>query len=180
MDDIHKANSNSSYEAYKDKSNDFSTIGSFKASITSFLQINPNKRPAAKINNIYGLKSEDHSTEIFDDDIDEDCDKKTVANFQKNYLELGQWPEVPIQVFQEFKNKYKIMKEKLNDCRSQKEKVQNELRKYKNGEVQCKDCVILKEKNNKTKIALEEAVSLSHLLLKQLKKYDSCGSSISE
>ena len=180
MDNMHITNSNSSYEACKDKSNDFSTVSSFKSSITSFLQTNPIRRQSNKFNSLNEFKSEDHSTEVYDDDVDEDCDKKTVANFQKNYLDLGQWPEVPVQVFQEFKNKYKSMKEKLNDCRNQKCKVENELKKYKNGEVPCRSCEILKEKNNKTKVALEQAVSLSHMLLRQLKNYDSCSSSISE
>jgi hypothetical protein len=180
MDEIHTGNSNSSYEACREKSGDYSTLGSFKSSINSFLHSTLTKRTLMKTKSITELKSEDHSTELYDDDVDEDCDRKSVANFQKNYLELGQWPEVPVQVFQTFKNKYRGMKQKLKECKLQKEKTEKELKMFQNGEVPCRNCNDLKEKNSKTKAALEQAVSLSNLLLKELRKYESSNSSISE
>jgi hypothetical protein len=133
-----------------------------------------------KTNSLSELKSDENSTELCEEDIDEECDKKSVANFQKNYLELGQWPEVPVPVFQAFKNKYRGMKEKLKDCKCEKEKVEEELRRYKSGEIPCKSCSELREKNSKTKIALEQAVQLSHMLLRELKRLESRDSSISE
>lgn len=133
-----------------------------------------------KTNSISELKSDENSTELCDEDVDEEIDRKSVANFQKNYLELGQWPEVPVPVFQAFKNKYRGMKQKLKTCKGEKEKMESELRKYQNGEIPCKGCSELREKNSKTKIALEQAVQLSNMLLKELKRLESRDSSISE
>lgn len=119
------------------------------------------------------LRSEENSTELCEEDIDEECEKKSVANFQKNYLVMGQWPEVPVPVFQAFKGKYRVMKQKLKDCKNEREKMEVQLKRYQNGEVPCRNCNELKEKNTKTKAALEQAVQLSNILLKELRKMES-------
>ena len=155
----------------------FNTAASMKSSTNSTKSLFPF---SPKTSSISELRSDENSTELCDEDMDEEISRKSVANFQKNYLELGQWPEVPVPVFQNFKTKYRGMKVKLQACKGEKEKMENELRKYQNGEIPCKGCSELREKNSKTKIALEQAVQLSNMLLKELKRLESRDSSISE
>ena len=133
-----------------------------------------------KTSSISDLKSEENSTELCEEDIDEECERKSVANFQKNYLVMGQWPEVPVPVFQAFKSKYRGMKQKLKDCKNEKEKIEVQLKRYQNGEVPCRNCNELMEKNTKTKAALEQAVQLSNMLLKELRRMESRDSSVCE
>lgn len=165
-------NGNSSFEGTKDKLNDTSTISSFKSSLTSLFHSSFPKRGLTKTSNISEIQSEEHSTELCEEDLDEECEKKIVANFQKNYLELGQWPEVPVPVFQAFKNKYRGMKQKLKESKEEKAKVKSQLEKYEKGEIPCRNCDLLREKNNKTKIALEQAVQLSNMLLGELRRME--------
>jgi len=72
------------------------------------------------------------------------------------------------------------MKQKLKDCKNEKEKIEVQLKRYQNGEVPCRNCNELMEKNTKTKAALEQAVQLSNMLLKELRRMESRDSSVCE
>ena len=180
MDKMQTINLNSSFELSKEKLNDSSTLSSFKSSLTSLFHSSFPKRTLTKNSEISEIQSEEHSTELCEEDMDEECQKGVVTNFQKNYLELGQWPEVPVPVFQAFKCKYRGMKQKLRECRAEKDRVASQLEKYEKGEVACGGCEVLKEKNSKTKEALEQAVQLSNMLLRELRMMESPSHSESE
>lgn len=173
-------NPNSSLEISKEKLNDSTALSSFKSSITSLFHSSFPKRALTKNSEFSEIQSEEHSTELCEEDVDEECEKGVVANFQKNYLELGQWPEVPVPVFQAFKCKYRGMKQKLRESRAEKDRVKSQLEKYEKGEEFCGNCELLKEKNNKTREALEQAVQLSNMLLRELRMMESVDNSESE
>lgn len=197
MEEMETLNGSCSVEITGDKLIDLTTVTSLKSSLTSMFRSSLPKPKLSKASsvsiirierdalksNIYKKSSmgfsEEFSTELNEDDIDEYCERKSVANFQKNYLEMGQWPEVPVPKFQAFKAKYRNMKQKLKDCKADKEKAQALVKKYEAGEIPCNNCEVLKEKNSKTKIALEEAVQLSNLLLRELKRMEAGNDSLS-
>jgi hypothetical protein len=170
-------NLNGSYvgEHTNEKIMDLATANSLKSSLVSALKSSYPQPRLHKSSSISVIRSEDCSTELNDDDMDEDCERRTVANFQKNYLELGQWPEVPVPKFQAFKAKYRNMKMKLQECRNERDKARAVVKKYEGGRIQCRNCEVLKEKNLKTKMALEQAVQLSNLLLREVKRMEENG-----
>lgn len=171
-------NGSCSCEITEDKLIDLTTVPSLKSSLASLFRSSLPKPKLFKTSSISIIKSEEYSTEYNEDDLDECCNHKSVANFQKNYLEMGQWPEVPAPMFQVFKAKYRAMKQKLKNCKQEKEKAEKLVKKYKSGVIPCKNCDKLKEKHSKTKIALQEAVQLSNLLLKEVKRMEAVDDSI--
>lgn len=179
MEEMETLNGSCSYEQTADKNIDLTTGTSLKSSLASVVRSSITKHPSQKSNSVSISKNEDYSTELCEEDIDEDCTRRNVADFQKNYLELGQWPEVPVPKFQAFKVKYRNMKQKLGECKIKKEKAEARLKKFENGEIQCKNCEVLKGKNAKTKLALEQAVQLSNLLLKEVKRMELASGDVS-
>jgi hypothetical protein len=173
MDEMETLNGSYSGELTGEKYIDLTTITSLKSSLASIMRSTISKKQLKKTSSISIIKSEEYSTEVLDDDVDEYCGKKNVADFQKNYLEMGQWPEVPVPKYQAFKAKYRDMKQKLQDCKVQRDTAETLLQKYENGEIECKNCENLKSKNAKTKLALEQAVQLSSLLLKEVRRMES-------
>ncbi|OMJ74076.1 hypothetical protein SteCoe_27096 [Stentor coeruleus] len=191
MEDIEILNESCSISKTEHKLLDLASINSLKSSLTSFFGSSFPKQKSCKNNSITITKnsndpftidddhnksnlgcSEEYSTELNEEEMDEYCERKSVANFQKNYLEMGQWPEVPAHKFQAFKAKYRNMKQKLQICKIEKEKAETVVKKYEAGDIYCKNCDDLKEKNSKTKAALEQAVQLSNMLLKELRRID--------
>lgn len=190
MEDIETLSGSCSVEKTGYKLLDLASISSLKSSLASFFGSSLPKPKLCKTNSVTITKrqndaftidsynkpnsgcSEEYSTELNEEEMDEYCERKSVANFQKNYLEMGQWPEVPAHKFQAFKAKYRNMKEKLQNCKIEKEKAEAVAKKYEAGEISCKNCDNLKEKNSKTKAALEQAVQLSNILLKELRRID--------
>ena len=163
---------NGSCELPFEKLTDLTTSTSLKSSLASMFRSSLTNPKFAKGLSISVHKSEELSIEIVDDKIDEFSEPKKVANFQKNYLDLGQWPEVQAKVFQKFKVKYWKMKADLNQCRVEKRKITEEVMKYKKTELPCRSCEVLKAQGKKTKVQLEEAMKLSNLMLRQLKEMD--------
>ena len=171
MEDKGALNGSSSYELTGDKLVDLPTVSSLKSSLASLFRSSIPKINS-KTKSVCISKNEDYSTELCEDDIDEYCEKKNVADFQKNYLELGQWPEIPVQKYNAFKIKYRNMKQKLKECKMEKNKAEAKLRKLENWEIQCKSCDSLRMNNNKTKLALEQAVQLSNILLQEVRRME--------
>jgi hypothetical protein len=169
---MHTPNASCSYEQTGDRLGDLTTITSLKSSLASLFRSSFPQAKLRKTSSISVIKSEEYSTEFNEDDIDEDCVRKTVANFQQNYLALGQWPEVPVSKFQEFKTKYRNIKTKLRDCKKERDKAYDTIKKYERGKNRCVNCEVLKNKQAKTKTALEQAVQLSNLLLKEVKRLE--------
>ena len=90
MEEMDTLNGSYSYELTGDKYASHSALTSLKSSLASFFRSsNTPKAKLTKKNKVYEPKKEDYSTEIIDD-MDEYCEKKPIANFQKNYLEMGQ------------------------------------------------------------------------------------------
>mmetsp|Transcript_22528 Transcript_22528/g.22261 ORF Transcript_22528/g.22261 Transcript_22528/m.22261 type:complete len:219 (-) Transcript_22528:20-676(-) len=99
--------------------------------------------------------------------------QRYVGNFQKNYLECGQWPDVTPDEQVNLKKKCQILQRECGKSEAARSRLENELDAYKSGKIPCKGCKILKEKNKVTKKALEEAVKLSGLLLNEVHRLDS-------
>lgn len=173
MEDFETLNKSLSYEMTGDKFLDLPTITSLKSSVASNFRGSVGKlKPNQKTNSLADVKIEEYSTEINEDDINECCEYKRIANFQRNYLEMGQWPEISASKFSTFKAKYRNLKQKFQNCKSQKEEAETLVKKYEKGEVPCKNCESLKNKNSKTKLALEQSIQLSNLLLKEIKRME--------
>ena len=153
MEEIETLNGSCSYEQTGDKLADLTTITSLKSSLASVFRASYPKPKLIKASSISIIKS-DYSIELNQDDVDEYCERKTVANFQKSYLELGQWPEVPAPKFQAFKAKYQEMKKKLNLCKNERNRTRDLIKRYESGKFPCRNCEVLKVKNAKTKLAL--------------------------
>lgn len=150
--------------------NDLTTISSLKSSLTSLLRSSINQSKFFYTGTLSEIKSEELSINTDYEDIDEDCSKKTIGNFHKNYLKLGQWPEIQTPVYQRFKQKYKNLKQKLIKTKEEKEKLEGSLRRFVIlNNKSCKNCEVLKGKHEKTKSALEEAMELSKLLMLKIK-----------
>ena len=90
MEEIDTLNGSYSCELTGDKFADLTTITSLKSSLASLFRSSIPKVKFPKSSKIYEIKSEDHSTEMNNEDINEYCERKCVADFQKNYLEMGQ------------------------------------------------------------------------------------------
>lgn len=97
--------------------------------------------------------------------------QRYVGNFQKNYLDSGQWPdsatEDPL-----LKKKYQTLQKECYKSEAARLRLESELEAYRKGKIDCGNCKILKEKNRKTKIALDEAVQLSSMLLNEVHRLD--------
>jgi hypothetical protein len=165
-------NGNRSYDQINDKYTNVTTATSLKSSLASMFRASLSNPKFSKGLSMSGVKSEDLSIEIVEENIDEYSEPKVIKNFQKNYLELGQWPEVQAQVFQKFKGKYRKMKKTLEDCKKESKNLSLQVEKHKKGLYPCVSCKNINEESIKTKSALEEAVKLSSKLLKELKEKD--------
>ena len=93
---------------------------------------------------------------------------KKVANFQKSYLSAGLWPEIPAKAQAQFKSDFKSLQCKYNNKKNSLKQLQETSQI-----LPCKSCKKLKKKNVSTQLALKEAVDLSMMLLKEIKKSNS-------
>ena len=82
------------------------------------------------------------------------------GNFQKKYLELGQWPEMNYQDQQKLKTKCKKLKSKLKESLTEPKPCSNPS--------ECNKCLTNRTKEAVTKLALSEALQLSNILLKEV------------
>ncbi|CAG9322337.1 unnamed protein product [Blepharisma stoltei] len=96
---------------------------------------------------------------------------RNVGDFHKNYLDLGQWPDGS-RIQNDLKRKYQTLKKECAKSELTRMQLEEELDAYKKGKIECKNCEKLKEKNKKTKKALEEAVQLSSMLLSEVHRLD--------
>lgn len=87
-----------------------------------------------------------------------------VRDFQEKYLETGLWPQ---QSVAELRARYREEKARRKELETETRRLRTQL------ERPCEGCVREKESHQATKKALEEAVALSSLLLKQVMQLDS-------
>jgi len=86
------------------------------------------------------------------------------ANFHKEYLEMGQWPDMKFEDQVRLRDKYSKLKNKL--ARTQIEQM-----RYSNPPP-CKKCTVHQQKNMATKEALSEALMMSNSLLREVKRLE--------
>lgn len=89
---------------------------------------------------------------------------RTPANFHKQYLENGQWPEMKFEDQIKLRDRYSKLKNKLR--RTQIEQI-----RYSDPP-QCKKCNMYRQKNRATKEALSEALMMSNSLLREVKRLE--------
>lgn len=84
---------------------------------------------------------------------------QTVRDFQEKYLEVGLWPQ---QSVAELRGKYREERARRKELETEARRLKAQLARP------CEGCVREKASHKATKQALEEAVALSSLLLKQV------------
>lgn len=155
------------------KLGDLTSASSLKSSLASILRSSLTQSRLFNTGIFSEIKNEELSLEYDYEDTDEECNKNTIGNFQKNYLEFGQWPEIRHSLMQRFKAKFWNLRRKVNKNKEEKVVLQGKLRKIRcRREVGCGNCKVLKDKCNKTKKALEEAVELSSILLREVRNME--------
>ncbi|CAG9325023.1 unnamed protein product [Blepharisma stoltei] len=146
---------------------------SSKPSISSTGLSSPNS-----LEKVHALRDTEADSSIRFDTSEDFCmlpvsPQRYVGNFQKNYLECGQWPDTTPDEQTNLKKKYQQLQKECGKSEAARAKLESELEAYKRGKIPCNNCKILKEKNKATKRALEEAVQLSNLLLSEVHRLDS-------
>jgi hypothetical protein len=128
---------------------------SFEETRSQFAQVteNPDNNPKSCS---FGVLTKD---KIFDNHYKPNRKIKKVKNFQKQYLDLGFWPDT---VTSDVRSKYYSSRKKINELRSQISK-----------ENQCKACENYIFKYNKSSQALMQALELSAILIKKIAELES-------
>ena len=96
---------------------------------------------------------------------------KGPKSFQDEYLEFGLWPDLPLQTQADLRAKYKAQKVKTHLSQTESQQLRLELSAVTT--TPCPTCAMEKAQHQHTKRALEEAVALSSVLLKQVLQMNS-------
>ena len=90
---------------------------------------------------------------------------KEPKSFHEEYLEFGLWPDLSLHSQSDLKTKYKAQKTRTAVYQIEAQKLRTELAA---ATVPCSACAVEKAQHQGTKRALEEAVALSSVLLRQV------------
>jgi|LakMenEpi03Aug12_release.lakeMendotaPanAssembly.Ray.scaffolds.fasta_scaffold500341_2 hypothetical protein len=186
---LEKVEASGSFEGYNFYLSNLATLPSMKGSLVSEISkgshlLDPDNHLNQKERILHVLSANLHqgTTEISLDDGWEEVDvgnhydkvyalvspkkskARTPANFHKQYLEMGQWPEMKFEDQVGLRDKYSKLKNKLR--RTQIEQI-----RYSNPPP-CKKCTVYQQKNIATKEALSEALMMSNSLLREVKRLE--------
>jgi len=160
-------------EIIDSKLGDLTSPSSLKSSLASILRSSLSQSRFFNSGNFSEIQNSELSIELDDEGTDEGCGKNRIGNFQKNYLEFGQWPEIQYSLMQRFKAKFRTLRRKVNENKEENERLEGMLRKIRvKREAVCGNCKVLEDRCNKTKKALEEAVELSRILLWEVRNME--------
>lgn len=88
-------------------------------------------------------------------------------DFQSRYLEAGLWPNVPRSEYKKLQKKYLDLKSQKKSLKQRFQTVRSKFRSLKKKPVVCKKCDEHRKKQAITEESLQEAVSLTQILLNE-------------